>query len=77
LIVSLEPEESRRRIIKRLKKQLKDEGKDNLVLDESNVGKVLLDSALNITTIVSNLSNFISPQNVVGVALLNLLAGNL
>jgi len=77
LIVSLEPEESRRRIIKRLKKQLKDEGKDNLVLDESNVGKVLLDSALNITTIVANLSNIISPQNVVGVALLNLLAANL
>lgn len=75
LIVALEPEESRRRIIKRLKKQLKEEGKEDLAFDESNMGKALLDSALNITTVVANLSSIISPQNVVGVALLNLLTG--
>ena len=73
LIISLETEESRKTIIKSLKKHFKDSGKDDEAFDEKNIGKSLIDLSVNVTTIAANLINIISPQNTVGVALLNLL----
>ena len=73
LIISLETEESRKTIIKSLKKHFKDSGKDDEAFDEKNIGKSLIDLSVNVTTIAANLTSVISPQNTVGVALLNLL----
>lgn len=73
LIISLETEDSRKIVIKSLKKQFKDSGKDEDAFDEKNIGKSLIDLSVNVTTIAANLTSIISPQNTVGVALLNLL----
>ena len=73
MLVSLEPEKERKAIVKHLKKQFKDLGKDDSAFDERNMGKSLIDAAVNITTVAANLSSLVSPQNQIGIALLKLL----
>ena len=73
LVIALEPDESRKKIIKSLKKQFKEAGKEDTEFDENNIGKSLIDATVNVTSIAANLSTIITPQNVVGVALLKLL----
>lgn len=73
LIVALESEESRKNIIKNLKDHFKENGKDDSTFDESNIGKSLIESALNVTTVAANLSSLISPENLIGKALISLL----
>ena len=73
LVIALESEESRKRIIKSLRKHFRDTGKDENAFDEKNVGKSLIDLAVNVSTLAANLTTIISPQNAIGVALLNLL----
>lgn len=74
LLVSLESEKARKAIVKHLKKQVKDLGKEDSVFDERNIGKSLIDATVNITTVAANLSSLVSPQNQIGIALLKLLA---
>ena len=76
LVISFEPADNRKKIIAALKEQLLSEGKDDTVFDERNIGKSLIDGAINITTLAANLSSIITPQNKIGVALLHLLAKN-
>jgi hypothetical protein len=52
---------------------LKESGQEDSAFDEHNVGKSLIDSALNVTTIAANISSIISPENVIGLALIKLL----
>ena len=73
LVISFESSKTKEEIIKSLKKQLKDSGKDESVFDENNIGKTLIDGAVNVTTVAANLSTLISPENLVGVALIKLL----
>lgn len=73
LVISFETDANRKDIIDKLKKQLSAEGKDDFVFDERNIGKSLIEGAVNITTLAANLSTLITPQNQVGVALMNLL----
>ena len=73
MLVSLEPEKARKAIVKHLKNQFKDLGKDDSAFDERNMGKSLIDAAVNITTVAANLSSLVSPQNQIGIALLKLL----
>lgn len=73
LIISMEPEKSRKEIVKLLKKQFKISGKDEEAFDEKNIGKSLIDLAVDISTIASEMAKVLSPQNLVGNALLNLL----
>lgn len=73
LIISLEQGESYKAIIKRLKEQCEDDD----IFDERNIGKSLIDAAVDITTIVANLSTIISPQNCIWNALIKLLNPNL
>ncbi len=73
LLVSLEPEKTRKAIVKYLKKQFIDLGKDDSAFDERNIGKSLIDAAVNITTVAANLSSLVSPQNLIGIALVKLL----
>ena len=73
LIVALEPDEKRKTIKKSLKKFFKDNCKDDNVFQDKEIGKSLVNAAVNITDVAANLSSIISPENTVGVALLNLL----
>lgn len=74
LIVSLEPDASRKKIIKELKKIFKDEGKEDSIFDERNIGKSLMDATVNVTTIAANISGLLSPENIIGSALVKLLS---
>lgn len=73
LILALETEETRKKAIKKLKKQFKADGKDDGAFDEQCIGKSMIDIGVNITTIAANLSSIITPENYIGVALLKLL----
>ena len=74
LIVSLEPDVTRKKIIVELKKQIKAEGKDDKLFDDNNIGKSLLETPANITTVAANISSLVSPENLIGVALMKLLS---
>lgn len=74
LIVSLEPDVTRKKIIAELKKQIKAEGKDDKLFDDNNIGKSLLETTANITTVAANISSLVSPENLIGVALMKLLS---
>lgn len=76
LIVSLEDEASRKEIIKELKKQIKKSGKDESQFDEKHIGKSLLETTVNITTIAANISGIISAENLLGKAFVSLLGAN-
>ena len=73
LIVALEPEENRKTIKNSLKKLLKSNGKEESAFEDKEIGKSILNAAVNITDIVANLSNVISPTNVVGKAFIGLI----
>lgn len=72
LIVALEPEENRDKIKKTLKNMLKKAGKDEKSFVDKEIGKSLLETTVNITEIVANISGIISPENIVGKAFLKL-----
>lgn len=76
LILSLEDQKTRDKVIKELKKTLKDAGKDDSALDESDIGRSLITSAVNLTTIAASISGLLSSSNVVGSALIGLLTKN-
>lgn len=71
LVVSLEQGAARKEIIKRLKEGCK----KDVLFDERNIGKSLMEAAVDITTIAANLCSIISPENYIGVALMKLLTG--
>ena len=74
LVVALESDSSRKKIIKEMKKQFKDEGKDDTLFDERNIGKSLMDATVNITTVAANIRGMLSPENLIGAALVKLLS---
>jgi hypothetical protein len=73
LVIALEPEKSQRAIIKELRKFFAQKNTDQSKLDEKNIGKSLIDAAVNITSAASTISSFISPENCIGAALIELL----
>jgi len=77
LVASLEDETSRKKIVKCIKKQIKESGKDDTTFDEVNIGKSLLDAGVNVTTLMANISSLISPGNQIGSALINLLTSTI
>lgn len=74
LVVSLESDASRKKIISELKKQIKAEGKDDKLFDDNNIGKSLIETTANITTVVANISGLLAPNNLIGAALIKLLS---
>lgn len=74
LVVALEPDQARKKVVKALKKQFAESGKDDALLDERNIGKSLLEGAIEITSIVANISSIISPTNQLWSALRSLLS---
>lgn len=73
LILTLESEQSRSDIVKKLRQTFAKENKNQTVFDEKNIGKTLVNGTVNLTTIVANLCGVISPENYIGVALISLL----
>ncbi len=57
-----------------MKKQIKAEGKDDKLFDDNNIGKSLIETTANITTVVANLSGLLAPNNLIGAALIRLLS---
>ena len=74
LLVSLEPEQNRKEVIKEIKKVFKEQTKSQKQFDEKNIGKSLIDGAVNITTILSNISTIASPKNNILIALSTLVS---
>ncbi len=73
LIVALEPENSRKKIINKLKRMFKEAGIEDDVFDEKNIGKSLMDATVNVTTVAANISGMLSPENLIGAALFKLI----
>ena len=73
LVVSDEPEDNRKKVIKTLKEQFKTANKSEDLFDERNIGKSLIDITCNITSIISNISSVLSPGNIIGDALKKLI----
>lgn len=77
LVVSLEPEESRKKIIRNLKKHLQESDKENAAFDSPNIWKTLIDGNINLVDIVANVFTILSSDNRIGKALFELLKANL
>lgn len=73
LVLALEPESSRKAIIKEMKKSFAENNKNQTVFDEKNIGKTLVKGTVDLSTIVSSICSIVSPSNYIGVALLELL----
>ncbi len=73
LIVALEPEQNKKKIVKALKKQFSESSKGNVVFDESNIGKSFFDADLNIKAALEIISSIISGGNPILKALSDLL----
>ena len=69
LLVALEPDSNRKQVVKVIKKAFKEQTKSEKQFDEKNIGKTLIEGAVNITTILANISTVISPENVIYEAL--------
>lgn len=74
LVISLEPEDTRKSIIKKLKKQFLQGEKENANFDEKNIGKSLIEAAVNITEVAANVSSLLSPENLLGKSVTELLS---
>lgn len=57
-----ENEDNKQKIIKQIKKNLKEHQKDERKFDEKNIGKSLIELGVNATTILANISSSISPE---------------
>lgn len=64
LVVLVSDEESRKKIISEIKKQIKNDNKSESLFDEKNIGKSLIDLGVNITSIVSNILSESSPVSI-------------
>lgn len=74
LIVSVEPEKTRKNIIDKIKKHFKETQQEDRMFDDKNIGKTLIDFTANIATIAELVSEFISPSNIIGKALVDLIS---
>lgn len=73
LMLELEPEASKKDIIKVLKNQIKETNKDETKFEDKNIGKSLIDAGVNITTVLANISSIISPENLLFSGIMKLL----
>lgn len=73
LALALENVDNQKKFIKKLKQFFKDKGKNDNEFDENNIGKSLIEMAVNITEIAANISNVIPNQSVVWTSLFKLI----
>ncbi len=75
LIIALETsDESRKKIVKQIRKQFEKDAKANTVFDETHVAKSLLQGAVDVTTVLANISSLISPANSLGKVMVGLIS---
>lgn len=60
-------------MIKQIKKDLKEKNGFERELEAKNIGKELLEAGVSITTIISNITELLSPSNVLVKSLLLLI----
>lgn len=73
LVISLETDTSRNQIIKSLRKKFKENGNEDFVFDEKNIGKTIIESAVDIISILNCIAEFISPANCIANSLIKFL----
>ncbi len=71
-----ESEETKKQIVKKLKKQFKESNIDEKKFDEKNIGKTILETTMNLTTIAANISSLFSPHNVIASSFFSLVINN-
>lgn len=69
LVLCDEPEDNRKKIIKKLKEQFKEANKSEDSFDEKNIGKSLIDIACNVSSVVTSIIPLFSSGNEIGNAL--------
>lgn len=74
LILSLEQESDREKIVKKLKREFKEAGKEEKAFDEKNIGKSLIDASLGLASLADALCGEISTGNLIGKAFLKLIS---
>lgn len=73
LVLAVEQEDTRKKIVKRLKSKFAEANKDNAVFDERNIGKSLLSGGLEVLDAINSITDLLSPGNVIGTAFVSLL----
>lgn len=73
LMLELEGEETRKKIIKELKEQFSSTNKEEHMFDEKHIGKSLIKGVVDISSIAAGITNVLSPSNLIGKALMSLL----
>ncbi len=66
LIVLNEDEETRKKIRKKIKKQFNTDNKEEF--DELNLGKSIIKNSVDVVSVINNISEMISPGNIIGNA---------
>lgn len=66
--------QSRKEVIKKIKKQCREEDKDIKLFSGDNIGKSLIKSSLNISQILANIATCFSPGNIIADALIKLIS---
>ncbi len=75
LVALVSDEESKKKIIKSIKEQIKKTDKNESIFDEKNIGKSLIDLAVNGTSIIANISSAMSNGNPILHALRLIIPG--
>ncbi len=65
LLLAIEPENNKKEIIERIKQLFKEQTDNEIKLNEESFGRKMIDSAVDISTILSNISSLISPSNFI------------
>lgn len=73
LCLLFEDEKSKKQVIKEIKKQCKNADADIKHFDDNNVGKSLIETTANVTSIIANVASCFSPGNVIADSLIALI----
>ena len=73
LAIDIEPANTRKSIIKKLKEVANKHKKTELEFDEKHIGKALIENTDDIVSLILNISSLFSPQNVLFISISNLI----
>lgn len=73
LIVKLEPEKNKKEIIKEIRQIVKRPAKEEQLFVGKDLARVLIDTGSDIASIIEIINDLISPDNLIGKALIGLI----
>lgn len=73
LAVLCEEKKNQDKIIKAIKKELKEKNKSEKAFDDKNIGKSLLDVGVSVASILDNVSSLFTPGNIIKEAVLKII----